>query len=381
MAWNESGGGDKDPWGNRGNNNDGPPDLDEAIRKLQGQLSGMFGGGGGGDKGGAGRKMTGGSMSLLLILVLGLYGFAGIYQVDQQERGVIFRFGQVLPEEVGPGLHWNPPIIDEKNIVNVTQVQSHSHQALMLTEDENIVDVSLTVQWVIDSASNFVINVREPRDSLAQATESALRHVVGSASMDEVITDGREAIAIEVQERLQLYLQSYGAGIDITKVNIDRSAPPIQVQDAFNDVQKAKEDQQKFINQATAYAQQVVPEARGRAQRQLEEAQGYRDRVIARSEGEAQRFEKLLVEYSQAKQVTRDRLYIDAMENVFKNSSKVMIDVEGGNNMMYLPLDKLGQTSTTANGATDVQNLRRELEQLRRELNASRATGNRGRTN
>lgn len=381
MAWNESGGGDKDPWGNRGNNNDGPPDLDEAIRKLQGQLSGMFGGGGGGDKGGAGSKMTGGSISLLLILVLGLYGFAGIYQVDQQERGVIFRFGQVLPEEVGPGLHWNPPIIDEKNIVNVTQVQSHSHQALMLTEDENIVDVSLTVQWVIDSASNFVINVREPRDSLAQATESALRHVVGSASMDEVITDGREAIAIEVQERLQLYLQSYGAGIDITKVNIDRSAPPIQVQDAFNDVQKAKEDQQKFINQATAYAQQVVPEARGRAQRQLEEAQGYRDRVIARSEGEAQRFEKLLVEYSQAKQVTRDRLYIDAMENVFKNSSKVMIDVEGGNNMMYLPLDKLGQTSTTANGATDVQNLRRELEQLRRELNASRATGNRGRTN
>ena len=381
MAWNESGGGDKDPWGNRGNNNDGPPDLDEAIRKLQGQLSGMFGGGGGGDKSGAGSKMTGGSISLLFILVLGLYGFAGIYQVDQQERGVIFRFGQVLPEEVGPGLHWNPPIIDEKNIVNVTQVQSHSHQALMLTEDENIVDVSLTVQWVIDSASNFVINVREPRDSLAQATESALRHVVGSASMDEVITDGREAIAIEVQERLQRYLQSYGAGIDITKVNIDRSAPPIQVQDAFNDVQKAKEDQQKFINQATAYAQQVVPEARGRAQRQLEEAQGYRDRVIARSEGEAQRFEKLLVEYSQAKQVTRDRLYIDAMENVFKNSSKVMIDVEGGNNMMYLPLDKLGQTSTTANGATDVQNLRRELEQLRRELNASRATGNRGRTN
>ena len=381
MAWNESGGGDKDPWGNRGNNNDGPPDLDEAIRKLQGQLSGMFGGGGGGDKDGASSKMTGGSIGLMIILALALYGFAGIYQVDQQERGVIFRFGQVLPEEVGPGLHWNPPIIDEKSIVNVTQVQSHSHQALMLTEDENIVDVSLTVQWVIDSASNFVINVREPRDSLAQATESALRHVVGSASMDEVITDGREAIAIEVQERLQLYLQSYGAGIDITKVNIDRSAPPIQVQDAFNDVQKAKEDQQKFINQATAYAQQVVPEARGRAQRQLEEAQGYRDQVIARSEGEAQRFEKLLVEYSQAKQVTRDRLYIDAMENVFKNSSKVMIDVEGGNNMMYLPLDKLGQTTTTVNGATDVQNLRRELEQLRREVGASRTTGTRGRTN
>ena len=381
MAWNESGGGDKDPWGNRGNKNDGPPDLDEAIRKLQGQLSGMFGGGGGGDKGGSGSKLSRSSISLFVVLALGLYAFAGVYQVDEQERVVIFRFGQALSEEVGPGLHWNPPIIDERTSVNVTQVQSHSHQALMLTEDENIVDVSLTVQWVIDSASNFVINVREPRDSLAQATESALRHVVGSASMDEVITDGREAIAIEVQARLQQYLQSYGAGIDVTKVNIDRSAPPIQVQDAFNDVQKAKEDQQKFINQATAYAQQVVPEARGRAQRQLEEAQGYRDRVVARSEGEAQRFEKLLAEYSQAKQVTRDRLYIDAMENVFKNSSKVMIDVEGGNNMMYLPLDKLGQATTTVNGTTDIQNLRRDLEQLRRDLGASRTGNTRGRPN
>ena len=381
MAWNESGGGDKDPWGNRGNKNDGPPDLDEAIRKLQGQLSGMFGGGGGGDKGGSGSKLSRSSVSLFVVLALGLYAFAGVYQVDEQERVVIFRFGQALSEEVGPGLHWNPPIIDERTSVNVTQVQSHSHQALMLTEDENIVDVSLTVQWVIDSASNFVINVREPRDSLAQATESALRHVVGSASMDEVITDGREAIAIEVQARLQQYLQSYGAGIDVTKVNIDRSAPPIQVQDAFNDVQKAKEDQQKFINQATAYAQQVVPEARGRAQRQLEEAQGYRDRVVARSEGEAQRFEKLLAEYSQAKQVTRDRLYIDAMENVFKNSSKVMIDVEGGNNMMYLPLDKLGQATTTVNGTTDIQNLRRDLEQLRRDLGASRTSNTRGRPN
>ncbi len=381
MAWNESGGGDKDPWGNRGNQSDGPPDLDEAIRKLQGQLSGMFGGGGGGDKGGSGSKLSRSSISLFVVLALGLYAFAGVYQVDEQERVVIFRFGQALTEEVGPGLHWNPPIIDERTSVNVTQVQSHSHQALMLTEDENIVDVSLTVQWVIDSASNFVINVREPRDSLAQATESALRHVVGSASMDEVITDGREAIAIEVQARLQQYLQSYGAGIDVTKVNIDRSAPPIQVQDAFNDVQKAKEDQQKFINQATAYAQQVVPEARGRAQRQLEEAQGYRDRVVARSEGEAQRFEKLLAEYSQAKQVTRDRLYIDAMENVFKNSSKVMIDVEGGNNMMYLPLDKLGQATTTINGTTDIQNLRRDLEQLRRDLGASRTSNTRGRPN
>ena len=302
--------------------------------------------------------------------------------MDEQERGVVFRFGKLMDQEVTPGLHWNPPLIDQVQLVNVTQVQSHSHQASMLTKDENIVDISLTVQWVIASAADYLINVRDPKKSLDQATESALRHVAGSSTMDQVITDGREAIAIEVQERLRTYLKSYGTGIDITKVNIDRSAPPVQVQDAFNDVQKAKEDQQKFINQATAYSQQVVPEARGKAQRQLEEAQAYRDRVIARSEGEAERFEKLLNEYSLAKQVTRDRLYIDALENVFKNASKVMVDVEGGNNMMYLPLDKLTQQSGSNASNVDVTALRREMEQLRRDVSSSRTNiNNRNRSN
>lgn len=380
MAWNESGGGDKDPWGNRGDQ--GPPDLDEAIRKLQGQLSGLFGGGKGTTGGGGGGGISAGSISLLLIVLAGLYVFSGVYQVDEQERGVVFRFGKLMDQEVTPGLHWNPPLIDQVQLVNVTQVQSHSHQASMLTKDENIVDISLTVQWVIASAADYLINVRDPKKSLDQATESALRHVAGSSTMDQVITDGREAIAIEVQERLRTYLKSYGTGIDITKVNIDRSAPPVQVQDAFNDVQKAKEDQQKFINQATAYSQQVVPEARGKAQRQLEEAQAYRDRVIARSEGEAERFEKLLNEYSLAKQVTRDRLYIDALENVFKNASKVMVDVEGGNNMMYLPLDKLTQQSGCNASNVDVTALRREMEQLRRDVSSSRTNiNNRNRSN
>ena len=379
MAWNESGGGEKDPWGNRGDQ--GPPDLDEAIRKLQGRLSGLFGGGKG-PTGGGGRGISAGSISLLLIVLAGLYVFSGVYQVDEQERGVVFRFGKLMDEEVTHGLHWNPPLIDQVQLVNVTQVQSHSHQASMLTKDENIVDISLTVQWVIASAADYLINVRDPKKSLDQATESALRHVAGSATMDQVITDGREAIAIEVQERLRTYLKTYGTGIDITKVNIDRSAPPVQVQDAFNDVQKAKEDQQKFINQATAYAQQIVPEARGKAQRQLEEAQAYRDRVIARSEGEAERFEKLLNEYSLAKQVTRDRLYIDALENVFKNASKVMVDVEGGNNMMYLPLDKLTQQSGSNASNVDITALRREMEQLRRDVSGSRsAPSNRSRSN
>ena len=376
MAWNESGGDDKDPWGNRGNQ--GPPDLDEAMRKLQSQLSGLFGGkrssGGGGVKG-----PSQGMIGLGVIAAVVIYVIAGVYQIDEQERGVVFRFGEVQPDLKTAGLKWNPRFVDRVEKVNVTQVQSHNHQALMLTKDENIVDVSLTVQWVIDDAAAFLVNVREPRKSLSQATESALRHVAGSATMNEVITDGREAIAIEVQERLQRYLKSYGTGIQVTKVNIDRSAPPVQVQDAFNDVQKAKEDRQRFENQAIAYAQQVVPEARGRAQRQIEEAQGYRDRVIARSDGEAQRFEKLLIEYQRAPEVTRDRLYLDALETVFKNSSKVMVDVEGGNNMMYLPLDKMTQRPPEV--ALDRDVVRAAVEELRRELSNNRSTNTRGRSN
>ena len=308
MAWNEPGGGDKnkDPWGNRGDQ--GPPDLDEAIRKLQSQLSGIFGGKGGSGSGGGGASLSGGALGLIGFVLLAVYAFAGIYQVDQQERGVVYRFGAAQETLKEPGLHWNPPLIDEVELVNVTQVRSHSVQSLMLTEDENIVDVNLTVQWVVDDAIDYRVNVKNPEISLDHATESALRHVVGSSSMNQVITDGREAIAAEVQSRLQDYLTRYGAGIFVNKVNIDRSAPPSQVQDAFNDVQKAKEDQQRFINQATAYLEQVVPEARGRAQRQIEEANAYRDQVIAQATGEAQRFEKLLAEYQQAKEVTRDRL-------------------------------------------------------------------------
>ena len=373
MAWNEPGGGDeKDPWGKRGDQ--GPPDLDEAIRKLQNQLSGIFGGGkGGGSRSGGG--FSGGVIGLVVFALIAVYGFAGIYQVDQQERGVVYRFGEVLEELQGPGLHWNPPLVDSIDVVNVTQVRSHRHQSLMLTEDENIVDVSLTVQWVVDNAIHFRVNVFNPEASLAHATESALRHVVGSATMNQVITDGREAIAADIQTRLQTYLVSYGTGIFVSKVNIDRSAPPAQVEDAFNDVQKAKEDQQRFINQANAYLEQVVPEARGRARRQIEEASAYRDQVIARSEGESERFEKLLGEYSLAKDVTRDRLYIDALESVFSNSSKVMIDVKGGNNMMYLPLDQL--TKNRASSNIDQTTVDNAVERILREGTQNRGSNSR----
>ena len=372
MAWNEPGSGNQDPWGNRGDR--GPPDLDEAFRKLQAQLAGIFGFGkrSGGKSGRGG--FSSGLFGALIAVLAAAYGFWGLYQVDQGERGVVFRFGAVQSDIVMPGLHWNPPIIDRVEKVNVTQVRSKSHQALMLTEDENIVDVSMTVQYVVDNPIDFLVKVRSPEVSLDHATESALRHVAGGSIMDQVITDGRAAIAIEVQERLQTYLNRYETGILVSKVNIDESAPPNQVRDAFNDVQKAKEDEQRVINQANAYAESVIPTARGEAQKLIEQANAYRDQVVARAEGEAQRFEKLLTEYMLAKDVTRDRLYLDAIESVLSKSSKIMVDIEGGNNLMYLPLDRFMQSGAGA-GAVGQDSVRNIADAVMREINNRVADG------
>lgn len=376
MAWNEPGGGGRDPWGNQGDK--GPPDLDEAFRKLRSQLTGIFGGGRSGGDGGSGKLSTG-LLGAGLVALAAIYGFFGLYQIDQGERGVVFRFGAVQQNIVMPGLHWNPPLIDRVRKVNVTQVRSKKHQALMLTEDENIVDVSMTVQYVVDDPVAFLVMVRNPEVSLDHATESALRHVVGGSIMDQVITDGRAAIAVEVQERLQSYLNRYETGILVSKVNIDESAPPSQVRDAFNDVQKAKEDEQRVINEANAYAESIIPTARGEAQKLIEQASAYRDQVVARSEGEAQRFEKLLAEYSLAKEVTRDRLYLDSIESVLSTSSKIMVDVEGGNNLMYLPLDRFVQSGAAGVGGAATQDTVRNLaDAVIREIN-SRVADGRGR--
>ncbi len=353
MAWNEPGGGkDKDPWGKKGADQ-GPPDLDEAFRKLQSQLAGIFGGRGGGSGGGpSSASLNPRSLLMILLVAVAVYGLTGLYQIDEQERGVVFRFGAVKSEVVMPGLHWFPRFVDHVETVNVKRVNSIKHQALMLTQDENIVDVTLTVQWLIDKPIDFATKVRDPEASLENAAESALRHVVGSTQMDNVITEGG-AIAVEVGERVQTYLNSYGTGILVSKANIDQSVPPKQVQDAFDDVQRAKEDQQRVINEATAYRESIVPEARGEAQKEILQAEAYRDQVTARAEGEARRFNKLLAEYRQAKDITRTRLYIDAVESVLTHTTKILVDVKGANNMMYLPLDKLMQQSPSMPSATD----------------------------
>lgn len=375
MAWNEPGGGkDKDPW-NGGDN--GPPDLDEAFKKLQDKLNGMFGSGGsgGGSKGG---DISASFIVVIVMIVALVWAAIGIYQVDEKNRAVILRFGKYL-DTYTPGLHWNPPLIDSKFIVNVTEERQYSSRGLMLTEDENIVELPLTVQYNIADPKAFVLNVKSPELSLQQATDSALRHVVGSSKLDDVVSSGREKIGVDVQVRLQQYLDIYSTGIQVVKINIQEAKPPSEVKEAYDDVIKAREDQERLINEAQAYSNGIIPESRGRAQRIIEEANGYKAKVIVEAKGEAKRFENLLIEYQKAPEVTRERLYLDAVEEVMKNSSKVLVDVEGGNNMLYLPLDKLTEQRSSATGGNSsaVSNMSisdiadEVIRKLRREQSSS----------
>ena len=354
MAWNEPGGnnqGDKDPWGNK--NDQGPPDLDEAFKKLQNNLSQMFGGksgGSGGAGGGSSLKMNSGMIGGLIILAIVGWALSGVYTLDEKERGVVLRLGKVNDEILLPGLHWNPPIVDQVMFESVTDVKSIQHNSEMLTEDENIVKVNMQVQYVVSDVKEYLLRVSNPVQSLYQSTESALRHEVGSALMNDVLTSGRAELGIKVKDRIQTYMNRYTTGIEVTQVVIDETAPPDAVRAAFDDVIKAREDEVREKNEATAYANQVVPEARGEAQRLVEQALGYKERVIARARGEAARFNALYAEYELAPEVTRERLYLDTMEAVMSNSTKVMVDVEGGNNLLYLPLDKLiNQTQNNSN--------------------------------
>ncbi len=338
MAWNEPGK-DKDPWGGRGGGNDGPPDLDEAFKKLQDKLNGMFGGGSGSNNGAPGAGSFGAIFTIITLVAAVLYGFFGIYTVDAKERAVVLKLG-VFQETLGEGLHWSAPLLTQVFKVGVTNERQYPSKGLMLTQDESIVELPITVQWNVADVKAYVLNVADPETSLKHATDSALRHVVGSTELEQVLSEGRAKMAAEVKQRLQTYLDNYQAGIQIINVNIQQAQPPEEVRANFDDVIKAKEDETRLKNEAQSYSNGVIPVARGKAQRMLEEAEAYKSEVVSRAEGESARFDNLLVEYKRAPEVTRKRLYIDAVESVMTKSSKVMVDVDN-NSMLYLPLDKL----------------------------------------
>ncbi len=362
MAWNEPGNSNnKDPWGGR--NDQGPPDLDEVVKKMQDKLGSLFGGGGGrrgGAGGGSGRGMAG--FGLIAGIVFVVWMASGIYIVDAGTRGVVMRFG-AYTEATMPGPHWHLPYpIEQVEIVNVEQRRfveigyrsgaggqaglTVEREALMLTKDENIVNIQLAVQYQINDPRKYLFNVRQPEAVLKQVAEGAVREVIGKNEMDFVLKEGRAEVVSRVKADMQTILDQYDAGLLVSDVNLQDAQPPEEVQGAFSDAIKAREDKERLKNEAEAYANEVVPKARGRAARQTQEARAYKESLIAKAEGEAHRFTALLKEYKKAPDVTRERLYIETLESVLKRTNKVIVDSDSANNLMYLPLDKLMDRNT-----------------------------------
>ncbi|MEO1202424.1 MAG: FtsH protease activity modulator HflK [Pseudomonadota bacterium] len=343
MAWNEPGNG-KDPWKREDQQ---PNDLDQIVQNWQKRLSGMFGG-----------SQTPGSGGgyFLIVLALVAWGLTGFYRVDEAERGVVQRFGAYTQTTL-PGLRWHLPFpIETVDIVNTVVVTDYAYQTEMLTADEQYVFINMVVQYRRSDPVKFSFEVVDPEQTLRDVTESALREVVGTSELETLVGGRRDEIASRTLEALQETLDSYNAGFTVTSISLEDVKYPADVQSAVDDAQRARNDSERFNLEADAYARDIIPRARGEAARIREDAAAYRDRVVADAEGEAARFEALLTEYAKAPRVTRDRLYIDAVEEVYRNSSKIIIDSEGSGNLLYLPLDKiLEENGYSAAGADRVR--------------------------
>ena len=354
MAWNEPGGnGSKDPWGHR-KNEQGPPDLDKVLKKMRDKLNGWLGGNP--NRPGSGENPSSSAISVFIIMIL-LVGWvlSGFYIVQPAERGVVTQFGR-YQQTTDQGLHWHFPYpIEDVQKIDVQQVRTANHKALMLTEDENIVEMELVVQYRVganeEDAKDYLFNVLEPDNTLHQATESALREIVGSSNMDAVLTNERDRVAADAKELIQIIVDHYETGLKVISVNMQNAQPPEAVQSAFADVIKAREDEERSKNKAQAYKNEVVERAGGTADKLIEEAKAYKSRIIAHAQGETQRFTKILSEYDKAPMITRQRLYLEAMETVLNNTSKIMVDMQGSNNIMVLSLDEIFE-NLTANQLT-----------------------------
>lgn len=349
MAWNQptngqnNGGGNNTPppSGNTPpppNNGQRPPDIDEMLKKINQNFERWFGGNNGNSDTTA-LKIAGAVIVALTIV-------AGFYRVEQAEEAVVLRFGKYNSTETA-GLHWAMPLVDEVKKVNIQRIEQIPLNARMITEDTNIVEISLTVQYRILEPVNYLLKVNDPEASLLHATESALRHVVGGSKMTHILNEGRATLARDIQPRLQQYLKTYQTGIEVSGINILEALPPKEVKSSFDDVIRAKEDKERLQNQAQTYSNGIVPEARGQAARLLAEANGYKLEVVDRAKGDAARFDQLVVEYKKSPQVIRQRLYLETMESVLAKTNKVVIEPTG-NNMLYLPLDKMMNAASPA---------------------------------
>ena len=349
--------------------NQGPPDLDEMWRAFNRRLNDLFGrrgGGGNGSDGGGPRhempsgRAFGGGAGVLIALVIAVWLASGFYIVDASQRAIVLTFGK-YSEETTPGLHWRMPWpIQSSELVNVSQVRTLEvgyrnnvrtkvlRESLMLTDDENIVDLQFAVQYTVQDAKDYLFNTRNPDEIAMRTAESAMREVIGKSKMDAILYESREEIAIKARKLMQEILDRYGTGISVSSVTIQAAQPPEQVQAAFDDAVKANQDRARQVNEGQAYANNVIPRASGSAARLMQEAQGYKQRVIANAEGETSRFKDVLTEYSKAPAVTRERLYLDTMQHVLSSTSKILLDYKGAGNLLYLPLDKLMKNSGEA---------------------------------
>ena len=336
MAWNEPGnnGKDRDPWGNNGKNQ-GPPDLDEMLRKMSRRFGGLFGSGkSGGDVGRFG-------ISIALVVAVVVWVVSGFYTIREAERGAVLRFGK-FSHIVEPGLRWKPTFIDQVIPVDVESVRSLPASGFMLTQDENVVRVEMDVQYRVVNPEQYLFSVTNADESLSQATDSALRYVVGHTKMDDVLTTGREKVRQETWQVIDGIIEPYQMGLQIVDVNFLPARPPEEVKDAFDDAISAQEDEQRFIREAEAYAREVEPKARGQVKRLEQEAEAYKSQIVLKAQGEVARFNELLPQYQAAPELTRNRIYLETMEEIYQQANKVIVDMPAGNNsMIYLPLDKL----------------------------------------
>jgi membrane protease subunit HflK len=344
MAWNEPGKDDKDPWKNKGEKNQGPPDLDDIFKDLGNKFGGIFGGKSSGT--GGGKSFSSVGMSLALIVAVLVYAFSGFYTIKEAEQGIVLRFGQYAGT-VEPGLSWKWTFAERIIPVDVQTTRDLPAAGFMLTQDENVVRVEMQIQYRVVDPRNFVFSVTNADDSLSQSLDSALRYVVGHSNMDDILTSGREQIRQSVWQELDKIIAPYNLGLIIVDVNFKDARPPEEVKDAFDDAIAAQEDEIRYIREAEAYQRSIEPRARGRVKRMEQEALAYKEQTVLDAQGEVARFNKLLPEYQAAPEVTRNRMYLASMQKVYSNTSKVMVDVEGGNNMMYLPLDKMIQQQMT----------------------------------
>jgi len=356
MAWNEPGKDDKDPWKNKGGNNQGPPDLDDLFKDLSNKFGGLFGGKSSNGK--SSNNFSSIGISIALIVAILVYVFSGFYTVKEAEQGIVLRFGQYTGN-VEPGLRWKWTFIDRVIPVDIQTTRNLPASGFMLTQDENVVRVEMQIQYRVVNARNYIFSVTNADDSLSQSLDSALRYVVGHSKMDDVLTSGREVVRQSVWSELEKIIEPYNLGLIIVDVNFKDARPPEEVKDAFDDAISAQEDEVRFLREAEAYARGIEPRARGRVKRMEQEALAYKEQVVLDAGGDVAKFNKLLPEYQAAPVVTRERMYLATMEKVYANTSKVMVDVDGGNNMMYLPLDKIIQQQSsqprTVNSQPNIQ--------------------------